>query len=54
MTAIPNIPLIINGEKVQSTSSQWLDVLNPANQDVVARVPFAKIDEVDAAIANAK
>ena len=54
MTAIPNIPLIINGEKVQSTSSQWLDVLNPANQEVVARVPFAKIDEVDAAIANAK
>lgn len=54
MSTIPNIPLLINGEKVQSKSTVWVDVLNPANQDVVARVPFAPIEEVDAAVASAK
>ena len=51
---IKEIPLIIAGEKVQSKSTQWLDVLNPATQDVVARVPMATLDEVDAAVASAK
>lgn len=51
---IPKIPMIINGEPVQSSSNSWVDVLNPANQAVVAQVPFATLDEVDAAVANAK
>lgn len=51
---IPNIPLFINGKHVQSTSTEWRDVLNPATQEVVARVPFATADEVNAAVANAK
>lgn len=54
MSSIPNLPLIIDGKKVQSTSSVWLDVLNPANQELVARVPFAPLDEVDAAVASAQ
>src|SRR5690606_13516624 len=54
MTAIPNVPLLINGQKVQSKATEWLDVLNPANQEVVARVPMAPISEVDEAIASAK
>jgi len=47
---IKNIPLIINGEKVHSQSDTWLDVLNPATQAVVARVPVATTAEVNAAI----
>ena len=54
MSAIPNIPLLINGKKVQSAAKDWLDVLNPANQEVVARVPLAPVSEVDDAVASAK
>ncbi len=54
MSAIPNVPLLINGEKVQSAASEWLDVLNPASQEVVARVPMASVEEVDKAVASAK
>ncbi len=52
--SVPTIPMIINGEPVQSTSGNLVDVLNPATQEVVAQVPFATLDEVDAAVANAK
>ena len=51
---IREIPLIINGEKVRSKTDTWLDVLNPATQDIVARVPMATVEEVDVAIENAK
>lgn len=52
--SIREIPLIIDGERVQSKSDQWLDVLNPATQEVVARVPMATEDEVAAAVASAQ
>ena len=54
MSETPIIPLLINGQKVQSKSNKYLDVLNPADQSVVAKVPLCGIDEVDEAIANAK
>jgi len=53
-TNIPNVPLYIGGKAVQSTTTEWRDVLNPATQEVVARVPFATKEEVDHAVANAK
>ncbi|MDY7579509.1 CoA-acylating methylmalonate-semialdehyde dehydrogenase [Herbaspirillum sp. RTI4] len=49
-----NVPLYINGERVQSVSTEWRDVVNPATQEVVARVPFATEAEVNQAVANAK
>ncbi len=52
--SIREISLLIGGEKVKSKSDKWLEVLNPATQEVVATVPCATTDEVDAAIANAK
>lgn len=52
--SIRTIPLIIGGEKVQSKSDVWLDVLNPATQEVVAKVPVATPEEVDAAVASAQ
>ena len=47
------VPLFINGEFVQSGSSEKLPVTNPANQQLLAEVPFATRDEVDAAVASA-
>ncbi|MEQ8515353.1 MAG: aldehyde dehydrogenase family protein, partial [Chromatocurvus sp.] len=48
------VPLFINGEFVQSASSEKRDVLNPASQAVLAEVPFATANEVDVAVASAK
>src|SRR5256885_1884091 len=50
----PTVKLLINGKLVESQSTQWRDVVNPATQEVLARVPFATPDEVNAAVANAK
>ena len=50
----PTVKLLINGQLVESQTTQWRDVINPATQEVLARVPFATPDEVNAAVANAK
>ena len=52
--AIPSIKLLINGEFIESKSRDWRDVVNPATQEVLARVPFATPAELDAAVASAK
>lgn len=49
-----HVPLLIGGEFVQSETSQWLPVTNPATQEVLAQVPCATADEVDRAVAVAK
>ena len=51
---LPRLPLLINGEFVQSRSAEWRDVVNPATQQRLARVPMATPDEVEAAIASAR
>jgi malonate-semialdehyde dehydrogenase (acetylating)/methylmalonate-semialdehyde dehydrogenase len=51
--AIPTVKLLINGEWRDSNSSDWRDIVNPATQEVLARVPMCGTDEVDAAIASA-
>ena len=53
-SAVPTIKLLIGGEFVESKTSQWRDVVNPATQQVLARVPFATPEEMNAAIAAAK
>lgn len=50
----PTVKLLINGQLVESQTTQWRNVVNPATQEVLARVPFATVEEVNAAIANAK
>jgi len=47
------VPLLINGEFTQSSSKQLIDVINPANQEVLAKVPCATDAEMDAAISSA-
>jgi malonate-semialdehyde dehydrogenase (acetylating)/methylmalonate-semialdehyde dehydrogenase len=48
------VKLLIDGEFVESATMQWRDVVNPATQDILARVPFATRAELDAAISAAK
>ena len=52
-TATP-VPLLIGGRLVQSTTERWRDLVNPATQEVIARVPMATKAEIDAAVAAAK
>jgi malonate-semialdehyde dehydrogenase (acetylating)/methylmalonate-semialdehyde dehydrogenase len=44
----------INGEWVESESAELLDVINPASQKLLARVPMSTRDEVNAAVQAAK
>jgi malonate-semialdehyde dehydrogenase (acetylating) / methylmalonate-semialdehyde dehydrogenase len=44
------VPHYINGSWVESTSSEWQDVTNPATGEVLARVPLADPSGVAAAI----
>ncbi|OWJ96421.1 methylmalonate-semialdehyde dehydrogenase (CoA acylating) [Pseudomonas sp. A46] len=53
-SSIPSVKLLINGEFVESKTQQWRDVVNPATQEVLARVPFATQDEMNAAVAAAQ
>ncbi|MBP2697989.1 CoA-acylating methylmalonate-semialdehyde dehydrogenase [Pseudomonas aeruginosa] len=53
-SSVPSVKLLINGEFVESKTQQWRDVVNPATQEVLARVPFATQDEMDAAVAAAQ
>ncbi len=54
MSDIPKIPLLIDGKAVQSTTTEWMDVLDPATQKVVGRVPMATSAELNAAVASAR
>jgi malonate-semialdehyde dehydrogenase (acetylating)/methylmalonate-semialdehyde dehydrogenase len=51
---VATVKLLINGEFVESKTTEWRDVVNPATQQVLARVPFATQDEINAAVAAAK
>lgn len=52
--SVPKIKLLIGGEFVESQTTEWRDIVNPATQEVLARVPLATADEVNAAVAAAK
>lgn len=52
--SVRKISMYINGQPIESQSDDWRDVVNPATQEVVARVPFCTAEEVDQAVASAK
>src|ERR1700760_3615877 len=52
--SVEAVKLLINGNFVDSKTTEWHDVINPATQEVLAQVPFATDAEIDAAIASAK
>ncbi|MFT4267946.1 MAG: CoA-acylating methylmalonate-semialdehyde dehydrogenase [Xenophilus sp.] len=51
---VATVKLLIGGQLVESKTTEWRDVVNPATQEVLARVPFATLAEVDAAVASAR
>ncbi len=50
----PTVKMLLDGKFIESRSSEWLNVVNPATQHVLAQVPFATDAEIDAAIVSAK
>ncbi|MBH0095424.1 CoA-acylating methylmalonate-semialdehyde dehydrogenase [Psychrobacter sp. NZS113] len=51
MTAeLRNVQQLINGEFTESTTTEWIDITNPATQEVIAKVPQSTPEEIDQAI----
>src|SRR5688572_433672 len=48
--SVPRVKLLVNGQFVDSNAKEWRDVVNPATQEVLARVPMCGADEVDKAV----
>ena len=53
-TLAPSVPLLIDGKLLESRTTQWRNVINPATQEVLARVPFATPEEINLAVSSAK
>jgi malonate-semialdehyde dehydrogenase (acetylating) / methylmalonate-semialdehyde dehydrogenase len=53
-TSAPTVKMLLDGKFIESRSGEWHDVINPATQEVLAQVPFATDEELDAAVASAK
>ncbi|WP_434032732.1 CoA-acylating methylmalonate-semialdehyde dehydrogenase [Cupriavidus sp. a3] len=51
---LPTAKLLIEGKFVDSHTHEWGNVVNPATQEVIGRVPYATVDEIDAAIGSAQ
>ena len=47
------VKMLISGQFVDSSTSHWEEVTNPATQEVLAEVPFSTSDEINRAIASA-
>lgn len=45
---------LINGQLQTSSSTRWIDLNNPATQEVIAQVPCATAEEIEQAIASAQ
>ena len=46
--------LFIDGKFVESETDKWIDLHNPATNEVITRVPEATLDEMNSAVAAAK
>lgn len=47
------VPLFIEGEMIESQTQNWVDLTNPATDEVIAQVPCATESEMDRAINSA-
>ncbi|XP_059486144.1 probable methylmalonate-semialdehyde dehydrogenase [acylating], mitochondrial [Neocloeon triangulifer] len=52
--AAPTTKLFINGQFVESKTNSWVDLHNPATNEVVTRVPNSTLDEMNSAVEAAK
>ena len=50
----PKVPMLINGQRRISKTNEWIEVTNPANNQVVAMVPQSTDAEMAEAVLNSK
>jgi malonate-semialdehyde dehydrogenase (acetylating)/methylmalonate-semialdehyde dehydrogenase len=48
------LPMIIHGQEVQSDTRNFIDVHNPATQELIAKVPICSQDEMQKAVDSSK
>jgi len=53
-SSAPTTKMFINGQFVESKTKDWIDLHNPATNEVVTRVPKCTQDEMEAAVDAAK
>ncbi|MCG3880162.1 CoA-acylating methylmalonate-semialdehyde dehydrogenase [Psychrobacter sp. Ps6] len=49
-----HVQQLINGQFVQSKTDEWIDITDPATQEVIAKVPKTTNDEINQAVAAAQ
>lgn len=49
-----HVKQLINGQFVDSDTSEWIDITDPATQEVIAKVPQTTDDEINQAVAAAQ
>ncbi|MGE6246300.1 CoA-acylating methylmalonate-semialdehyde dehydrogenase [Psychrobacter proteolyticus] len=49
-----HVQQLINGQFVQSNTDEWIDITDPATQEVIAKVPQTTSDEINQAVAAAQ
>ena len=49
-----HVQQLINGEFTQSNTNEWIDITDPATQEVIAKVPQSTADEINEAVAAAQ
>src|ERR1700735_2946573 len=47
---ITKVPNYVNGQWVESSATEWLDVTNPATGEIIAKAPLSDAAEVNAAV----
>ena len=49
-SAVPTVKNFINGEFVESSTSEWIDLIDPSTQDVIGKVPISTAEEREEAV----
>src|SRR6185503_11344570 len=52
--SIPTVQIFIDGQFVDARASRTIDVINPATQEVIGRVPDGDTADIDAAVRAAR
>ncbi len=50
----PNVKLWINNREVESKATEFIDLFNPATNEVIGRVPKSTNDEMETAVQSCK
>jgi malonate-semialdehyde dehydrogenase (acetylating)/methylmalonate-semialdehyde dehydrogenase len=53
VASAPTVKLLLDGKFLESGAREWRDIVNPATQEVLARVPMCDAAEVDQAVKSA-